>query len=212
MFHQFIVWLAHTVGQWGYSGIVALMFLESSFFPFPSEVVVPPAAYLAASGEMNVTLVILYGTLGSLLGALFNYGLALHFGRPFLEKYGRYLLISHRSMEKADRFFDRHGHISTFIGRLLPGIRQYISLPAGLTKMNLFVFCWATVLGAGIWVTVLAAMGYWFGRNEDLVMQNLHWISLGLLVLCAGLAVVYYRRMMLGKLHQRQEVHRDEQL
>ncbi len=193
MFHQFVVWLANTVGQWGYPGIVALMFLESSFFPFPSEVVVPPAAYLAANGEMNIGMVIFCGTLGSLLGAVFNYGLAMKYGRPFFEKYGRYLLVSNRSMEKADWFFDRHGHISTFIGRLLPGIRQYISLPAGLARMNFFVFCWATVFGAGLWVTVLAAVGYWFGRNEQLVLRNLHWISAGLLMLSAGLVAVYWR-------------------
>lgn len=192
MFHQFIVWLAHTVGQWGYPGIVALMFLESSFLPFPSEVVVPPAAYLAANGEMNIGMVILCGTLGSLLGAVFNYGLAIKYGRPFFEKYGKYLLVGHRSLEKADRFFDRHGHVSTFVGRLLPGIRQYISLPAGLARMNFFVFCRATVCGAGIWVAVLAGVGYWFGRNEQLVMQNLHWISVGLFLLSACLVAVYW--------------------
>ena len=193
MFHQFILWLANTVGQWGYPGIVMLMALESSFFPFPSEVVIPPAAYLAASGKMNIGMVILCGTLGSLLGAVFNYWLALKFGRPFFEKHGRYLLVNLRSLEKADRFFERHGHISTFVGRLLPGIRQYISLPAGLARMNIFTFCAATVLGAGIWVLVLAAMGYWFGRNEQLVLQNLHWITLALVIGC-GILVIFYRR------------------
>lgn len=194
MFHQFVVWLASTVGQWGYPGIVMLMALESSFFPFPSEVVIPPAAYLAASGKMNVGMVILCGTLGSLLGAVFNYWLALKFGRPFFENHGRYLLVSARSLEKADRFFEHYGHISTFVGRLLPGIRQYISLPAGLARMNVFVFCAATVLGAGIWVIVLAGVGYWFGRNEQLVMQNLHWMTLALVVGCGMLALSYWRR------------------
>jgi membrane protein DedA with SNARE-associated domain len=194
MFHQFIAWLASIVGQWGYPGIVMLMALESSFFPFPSEVVIPPAAYLAASGKMNIGMVILCGTLGSLLGAVFNYWLALKFGRPFFEKHGRYLLVSPRSLEKADRFFERHGHISTFVGRLLPGIRQYISLPAGLARMNIFAFCAATLLGAGIWVLALAAMGYWFGRNEQLVLQNLHWITLVLVFVCFGMVVIYWRK------------------
>jgi membrane protein DedA with SNARE-associated domain len=194
MFHQFVVWLANTIGQLGYPGIVMLMALESSFFPFPSEVVIPPAAYLAASGKMNIGIVILCGTLGSLFGAVFNYWLALKFGRPFFEKYGRYLLVSPRSLAKADRFFERHGHISTFVGRLLPGIRQYISLPAGLARMNVFAFCAATALGAGIWVLVLAAMGYWFGRNEELVMQNLHWMTLALVVGCGILVLVYWRK------------------
>lgn len=194
MLHQFVVWLADTVGQWGYPGIVILMALESSFFPFPSEAVIPPAAYLAATGKMSIGMVILCGALGSLLGAVFNYWLALIFGRPFFEKYGRYLLVSPRSLEKTERFFERHGHISTFIGRLLPGVRQYISLPAGLARMNIFAFCAATVLGAGVWVLALAAMGYWFGRNEQLVLQNLHWITLALAIGCAILALFYWRR------------------
>jgi membrane protein DedA with SNARE-associated domain len=113
-------------------------------------VVIPPAAYLAGGGKMNIGMVIFCGTLGSLLGAVFNYWIALKFGRPFFVKYGRYLLISPKSLEKADRFFERHGYISTFVGRLLPGIRQYISLPAGLARMNILAFCTATVLGAGL--------------------------------------------------------------
>jgi membrane protein DedA with SNARE-associated domain len=192
--HQFVVWLASTVGRWGYPGIVMLMALESSFFPFPSEVVIPPAAYLAASGKMNIGMVILCGIMGSLLGAIFNYWLAMKYGRPFFDKYGRYLLVSHRSMERADRFFDRHGHISTFVGRLLPGIRQYISLPAGLARMNFLMFCSSTVLGAGIWVIVLAGVGYWFGRNEQLVLQHLRWISISLVFACLGLVIVYWRK------------------
>jgi membrane protein DedA with SNARE-associated domain len=195
MLHQFVVWLADTVGRWGYPGIVMLMTLESSFFPFPSEVVIPPAAYLAANGKMNIAMVILWGTAGSLLGAVINYWLALKFGRPFFEKHGRYLLVSRQSLEKADRFFERHGPVSMFIGRLLPGIRQYISLPAGLARMNLLTFCTATVLGAGIWVSVLAGLGYWFGRNEELIMQNLHRTSAGLAIGCAILLFFYWRRM-----------------
>ncbi len=193
MFHQFVMWLADTIGQFGYPGIVVLMALESSFFPFPSEVVIPPAAYLAAGGKMNIGMVLLCGTAGSLLGAVFNYWLALKFGRPFFEKYGRYLLVSSRSLDKADRFFEHHGHISTFVGRLLPGIRQYISLPAGLARMNLFIFCAATALGAGIWVSVLAAMGYWFGRNEQLFMHNLNWITLAMVIACVILSIFYRR-------------------
>nr|WP_321403371.1 DedA family protein [uncultured Desulfobacter sp.] len=194
MFHQFVAWLANTVGQWGYPGIVMLMALESSFFPFPSEVVIPPAAYLAATGKMNIGMVLLCGTLGSLLGALFNYWISMKFGRPFFEKYGRYLLVSPGSLEKADRFFERHGNISMFIGRLLPGIRQYISLPAGLSRMNMFSFCTATVLGAGLWVSVLAGLGYWFGRNEQLVLQHLSRITPFLVVVCVGIVFFYWRK------------------
>jgi membrane protein DedA with SNARE-associated domain len=194
MFYSLVVWLSNTVGQWGYPGIVMLMALESSFFPFPSEVVIPPAAYLAAGGKMNIGMVVLCGTFGSLLGAVFNYWIARKFGRPFFVKYGRYLLVSPKSLEKADRFFERHGHISTFVGRLLPGIRQYISLPAGLARMNIFVFCVASVLGAGIWVSVLAGMGYWFGRNEQIVLQNLRWVTLILVAGCGLLVFFYWRK------------------
>ena len=194
MLHQLIVWLAETVGQWGYPGIILLMALESSFFPFPSEVVIPPAAYLAAGGQMNLGLVIVSGVLGSLIGSAFNYWLALKLGRPFLEKYGRFFLISARSLEKADRFFKAHGPISTFIGRLLPGIRQYISLPAGLTRMNIVAFSAATGFGAAIWVAVLAAAGYWFGHNEQLVLQQVNRISLGLVIACVLVGFVYLLR------------------
>jgi len=189
--HQVITWIVQTVADWGYPGIVALMFLESSFFPFPSEVVIPPAGYLASRGDMSLWLVIVCGLGGSLLGAIFNYWLAVQFGRPFFEKHGRYLFVSEKALDKADAFFARHGHISTFVGRLLPGIRQYISLPAGLARMNFFLFCVFTALGAGIWVVILAAAGYFFGRNQDLLMANIHRISIGLVVFCGGLVAVY---------------------
>jgi membrane protein DedA with SNARE-associated domain len=191
MLHQIIAWIVQTVAQWGYPGIVALMFLESSFFPFPSEVVIPPAGYLASRGDMSLWLVIVCGLGGSLLGAIFNYWLAIQFGRPFFEKYGRYLLVSSKALDRADAFFARHGHISTFVGRLLPGIRQYISLPAGLARMNFFLFCVFTALGAGIWVIVLAAAGYLFGQNQDLLMSNVHKISIGLVLFCVFLVAGY---------------------
>ncbi len=194
MFHQFTGWLAVIAGQWGYPGIVFLMALESSFFPFPSEIVIPPAAYLAATGKMNIAMVIICGIAGSLVGAVFNYWLALKLGRPFFDKYGRYLLINRKSLEKADQFFERHGYISTFIGRLLPGIRQYISLPAGLARMNLPAFCAATAIGAGIWVVILAVLGYLLGRNEDLIIHNLHWISLAIAIVCSILIFIYIYR------------------
>ncbi len=188
--HTITTWIVQTVGHWGYPGIIIMMFLESSFFPFPSEVVVPPAGYLAARGEMSLTLVILAGIGGSLLGALFNYWLAVLWGRPFFEKYGRYVFVSKDSLDKADRFFAEHGHISTFIGRLLPGIRQYISLPAGIARMNLPLFAAFTGLGAGLWVVVLALVGYYIGNNQELVQHYLHQILLGIgvfaVVLVAG--------------------------
>lgn len=155
----------------GYLGIFILMFLESSFFPFPSEVVMIPAGYLVYTGEMNVILVILCGISGSLAGALFNYYLAFKFGREFIIRFGKYFFFTEQTMQKMEIFFAKHGHISTFIGRLITVVRQYISLPAGLAKMNLAKFCFYTSLGAGIWVSILTIIGYyagtWFSSGID---------------------------------------------
>ena len=191
MLHHFISWIVETVSIWGYPGIVLLMFLESSFFPFPSEVVVPPAGYLAAQGEMSLSLVVGAGIAGSLLGAGFNYWVAGKWGRPFFERYGRYVLISQTSLERSERFFARHGHISTFVGRLIPGIRQYISLPAGLARMNLTMFTIYTALGAGIWVTILALTGYFIGNNQELIGRYLHQITIGVVSACLLLVIGY---------------------
>jgi membrane protein DedA with SNARE-associated domain len=197
MLSGMITWIVATIGRLGYTGIVALMFLESSFFPFPSEVVVPPAGYLASRGEMNLWLVIVAGVAGSILGALFNYWISLTFGRPFFRKFGKYVFVSEKALDRADEFFAKHGHISTFIGRLLPGIRQLISLPAGLARMNIPLFLLFTTLGSGIWVVILAFVGYWVGNNQALVHQYLHQVTLFSIAACAILAVgyvVYNRR------------------
>ena len=191
LLHDAVNWIVHFVGHWGYTGIVVMMFLESSFFPFPSEVVIPPAGYLVARGEMSMFPVLLAGIAGSILGALFNYGLAVVWGRPFFVKYGRYVLVSEQSLDRADRFFADHGHISIFVSRLLPGIRQYVSLPAGIARMNLPLFTLFTGLGAGIWVVVLALVGYFLGNNQALVDQYLHQIVLLTIVFAFIVVAVY---------------------
>ncbi len=195
MFAKIINFLLAITSHLGYPGIIILMALESSFFPFPSEVVIPPAAYLASKGEFNIWWVIASGVLGSLLGAWFNYFLALRLGRPMLARliirYGKFFLLPPDTLVKVERFFERHGHISTFIGRLLPGIRQYISLPAGLGRMNFWLFTFYTALGAGIWVAVLAAAGYLIGANEALLKA---WLRRGsvLLILFSVMVVTVY--------------------
>ncbi len=194
IFSALINWLVETIGSMGYCGIVGLMFLESSFFPFPSEVVLPPAGYLAQQGEMSLPLVLLSGLAGSLLGALFNYWLSLRWGRPFFIKYGKYFGVTDKVLDKADAFFARHGHISTFVGRLIPVIRQYISLPAGIARMNLARFCLYTTLGAGIWIVILTFLGYWLGSNKALIDRYLSQISIALAIGCALLVVVYILR------------------
>jgi len=193
MLHDLIQTIVATVGAWGYPGIFLLMALESSFFPFPSEVVMIPAGYLAYKGEMNLALAILSGVSGSLVGALFNYWLALKLGRPFLMRYGRYVLIKEHTLQRMEDFFARHGHISTFTGRLIPAVRQYISLPAGLARMNLAVFSLYTALGAAIWVTILAVLGYTLGHNEEAIRANLQLITLVMLGAIAVLVLLYVR-------------------
>lgn len=180
--------LVTTIGNWGYIGIFILMFLESSFFPFPSEVVMIPAGYLAYKGEMNLFLVIISGLLGSLSGAWFNYLLASKFGRKFLEKF-----ISAEKLNKLDIFFEKHGHISTFSGRLIPGVRQYISFPAGLAKMNGLVFSFFTALGSLIWILVLVGLGYFIGQNQQLIHKYLKEITVITLIILALIIFMYYK-------------------
>lgn len=182
-------WLVEVVGALGYPGIISLMFLESSFFPFPSEVVMPPAGYLAHQGQMNLALVIICGIAGSIFGALFNYWIAIKWGRKFFDRFGKYFFVSPEALDKAEVFFAKHGHISTFTARLLPVIRQYVSLPAGLARMNLFKFCLYTGLGSGIWVAILSCLGYWLGGNLDTAL--LKKISVVLIVFCALLVACY---------------------
>ncbi len=192
MLHSAIAFLVETIGAWGYVGIFCLMFLESSFFPFPSEVVMIPAGYLAFKGEMSLAGALLAGTGGSLAGALFNYYLSVKLGRKLLLKYGRYVGFDETKMTKLEVFFNKHGEISTFNGRLIPGVRQYISLPAGLARMNLFRFCLYTSLGASIWMVTLIALGYFLGSNEALVKEYLRLIIYVALAFVAALSVVYY--------------------
>jgi len=173
MLHEFIDWVLATVNGWGYTGIFILMALESTVLPIPSELVVIPAGYLAYQGKMSAGLIFLAATLGSLAGAFVNYAFALWVGRPFLERYGRYFFVRPALLHKTDAFFARHGAISTFTGRLVPGIRHLISLPAGLTRMNPLAFALYTLLGAGLWSAVLVAMGWFIGGNETLIQENL---------------------------------------
>ena len=160
--------------------VFTLMTVESSFIPFPSEVIVPPAAYLACtSHEVSITLVLVIATAGAIVGALINYGLSVWIGRPIVYRFadsrvGHACLIDRAKVDKAERYFDRHGAISTFIGRLIPAVRQLISIPAGLSRMNLGKFVIYTGLGAFVWNSVLAALGYWLGTlvtREQLYQQ-----------------------------------------
>ena len=196
MLGDFINFIVQTVGEWGYAGIFLMMFLESSFFPFPSEVAMIPAGYLAHQGQMSLVLAWCAGTAGSLAGAVFNYYLCYFFGRELVLKYGKYVGITEEKMRKFEAFFNKHGEISTFNCRLIPGIRQYISLPAGLAKMNLFKFSLYTTLGAGIWVAILLAVGWYLGKNYDKsAFSHIVVALLAAVGLLTALYIVYVKRL-----------------
>jgi len=189
---EIITFIVNLVESWGYLGIFCMMFLESSFFPFPSEVAMIPAGYLVFQGKMNIFLAFFAGIFGSLMGAIFNYYLCYFFGRSLIEKYGKYVGIDDEKMQKFESFFKRHGEISTFNCRLIPGIRQYISLPAGLARMNIFRFSLFTTLGAGIWVAVLLGLGYFLGQNETILKEKLHIITILLLFFVILTFIIYF--------------------
>jgi len=196
MIKEFAQWLVDLIFDWGYLGIFFLMAVESSFIPFPSEIILIPAGYLASQGQMSISMIMLSGLGGSMLGAFINYYLALMLGRKFLKRYGKYFFIKTSALDKMDNFFYKHGHISTFIGRLIPGIRQLISIPAGLARMNIVTFSIYTALGAGIWALILTMLGYFIGENQELLSIYLKQITIAILVVLVilGSWYAYYQK------------------
>ena len=200
---QFIQWCLEHLNYWT---ITLLMAIESSFIPFPSEVVVPPAAYRAAStGDLNVWLVVLFATAGAIIGALVNYYLALWLGKPIVYKFansrfGHMCLLDEQKVVKAEEFFVRYGVAATLVGRLVPAVRQLISIPAGLARMNIAKFALFTAIGAGLWNGVLAALGYFLESvvpEEQLiatVTKYSHEIGYGIIAVVAlALAYLIYK-------------------
>lgn len=196
----FIQWCLDNLNYWT---ITLLMTIESSFIPFPSEVVVPPAAYKAAgeNSDLNVFLVVLFATIGANIGAIINYYIAYFVGRPIVYKFansrfGHMCLIDEDKVKHAEAYFEKHGALSTFIGRLIPAVRQLISIPAGLAKMKLSTFLIYTTLGAGIWNTILASIGYYLQSvvPEDRLMETVTKYSheLGYIFIGVGVSVVAY--------------------
>ncbi len=205
MFDSFIQWLLDLFRGMGYPGIVVLMAVESSILPLPSELVMPPAGYLAAKGEMSFVLAVACGVLGSILGALANYGLAHWLGRAFFLRRGKYVLITERALDRSERYFAAHGEISTFLGRMLPVVRHLISIPAGIARMHLGRFVVFTGLGALVWCSILTWIGWFIGSREDVILEVFNQEArryagravLVVLPVLAGIAAIYiwwYRR------------------
>lgn len=212
---QYLEQAAELAKTWGPFIIFFFMAVESSFVPFPSEVVMIPAGFMAARAELfpgdpltAAIFAIVCGVAGSLAGAYFNYYFALKLGRPVLYKYGKYFFLSPPALERAEEVFLEYGDVATFVCRLLPGIRQLISIPAGVARMKFSRFSFFTGMGAGIWVSILTAMGYYFGRRSremsyaDLVHRskailhdNLIWIVLGCVIVFVSYVYIHKRVM-----------------
>ena len=188
-----IDWYKHSLESGGYPLIVLLMFMESTFLPLPSELIIPPAAYLAyTKGNMSLTGIVLAGTLGSWLGATAMYWVSRTAGRPLVLKFGKYFLISPAKVEKAERWAAAYGNFGIFASRLLPVVRHLIGIPAGIVQMNYARFSLYTVIGSGLWCTVLCWLGIKAGQDESLMRGELHSITLWGVGVLAVLGVIYY--------------------
>lgn len=191
MVYELFLEVVELVETLGYFGIFIMTFIESTFVPIPAEVTLIPAGYLVQKGDMSFSLVLLTSVLGTLGGALFNYYIAYHFGRRLFVSYGKYFLMNEEKLIQIEVFFKNHGAISTFTGRLLPGIKHFISFPAGLAKMDPKLFALYTAAGGFIWCLVLITLGYAIGGNETLITKYLKQINI-VIVLSIGALIAYY--------------------
>lgn len=203
-----LTWLVDTIGAMGYPGIIILMAMESSVIPVPSELVMAPAGYLAHEGRMNLWVAILCGTIGSLIGSYANYFVSQYLGRPLVIKYGKYVGISAHKFEMVERYFEHHGEISVFVCRLLPVLRHLISIPAGLSRMKHARFATYTALGAGLWMIVLTYIGYFIGKEKELIAEYSHQAVLYAVIFCIVLVIGY----ILVKRRQRVSPQVEEQV
>jgi membrane protein DedA with SNARE-associated domain len=188
---QLFQWTVEWIKAVGYPGVFVLMTLESTFVPIPSELVMPQVGYLAATGQMNFWIGLLMCTTGSVLGALINYFIAVKMGRPLMLKYGKYFLCPPHKFEKMEKFFVAHGEVSTFTGRLILGVRHFISFPAGLARMHLGKFCFYTALGAGIWGAILEVIGFLVGDKPELIKKYAHQAAALAALACIAIVVIY---------------------
>ena len=193
-FEHLMHWLVVMVDQLGIAGIFVMTFLESTFMPIPSEITMLPAGYLVQQGQMSLAGVLIASVLGTIGGAYLNYWLAKHFGRSLFLRYGKYFFLKPEKLEKLELFFARHGAISTFTGRLIPGVRHCISFPAGLARMNVKIFLLFTAIGGAIWMSILIALGYYIGKNQELAVQYLPKVKIGIVLFIVVLFTGYVLR------------------
>jgi membrane protein DedA with SNARE-associated domain len=186
-----ITFLVEFISEVGYLGVFIGMFLESTLVPLPSELVMIPVGLAAASGTMNIYIALFAGVLGNVAGAIFSYYLAASIGRTILFRIGKYFFVKAETIIKIEKFFKNHGHISIFIGRLLPGFRHFISLPAGVAKMDIRLFIIYTSLGSSIWNAILIMLGFFIGTNQRLIEENLSEIALVLFGSCILIVIGY---------------------
>ncbi|MEK6749402.1 MAG: DedA family protein [Pseudomonadota bacterium] len=205
MIEKIILFLASyiiaTISTLGYGGVVLLMAIESACIPLPSEIIMPFSGYLVFTGELDINLVALAGAVGCVLGSIVAYYVGLYGGRPLVEKYGRYVLISHHDLDLADRWFQRHGDITIFIGRLLPVIRTFIAFPAGVARMPLWRFCVYTFVGSYIWCWALAWVGYKLGERWNTLGIYFHRFdtAIGVVIVAATVWYVWRHLKLLKK-------------
>ncbi len=203
-------WITTLLGNLNYSTITFLMLLESTVVPVPSELVVAPAAYHAAGGNLNIFLVILFATIGADLGASINYAAGYWLGRPVIykfanSKWGKLCLLNQQKVEHSEKYFNDHGMVATITGRLIPGIRHLISIPAGLSKMNYWKFLLYTTLGAGVWNIILAALGWWFhsfvpeNQLTEKIVEYGDYIKWGIIALVVLAVIIFCVKKFAGK-------------
>ena len=183
-----VVWFVESLG---YFGIFIMTFIESTFIPIPSEITLIPAGYLVQKGQMSGLVVLLVSIAGTIGGALANYYIAYFFGRLLFVDKGKYFFLNPSKLKKIEQFFSEHGAISVFTGRFLPGVKHFISFPAGLAKMNLKLFALYTALGGAIWCTILITLGYIIGENEHLIKKYLKQLNF-IFIILVSILVIYY--------------------
>lgn len=200
MIVSILSWLAalviKVISGSGYLGIAGLMALESACIPIPSEVVMPFAGYLTTTGQFSLFWVIIFGAIGNLIGSIVAYIIGFYGGRPFIEKYGKYILIRKKELDKSDKFFNKYGSISVFFSRLLPIVRTFISLPAGIAKMPFWKFSFYTFFGSLFWSAILAYVGVFLGgnwRNIEIYFRKFDWIIGALLII--GIVYFVYKKL-----------------